>query len=208
MNQGSLAGPSAVLGASGLAIAVPEQSPFLRLPSEIRNMIYSMSLHWPDSQTLYSGYKEEITRYYMSKYAGMDVEFPVYSNRLRTPTILLLCRAITAECLGILKSRTLVIDRLPPWLPGTKRPMRISQFVGTATLQSLRFLQVHLDLGLGRLGSGWVWSEVVRELVDILLVRNAVEDLRVVMCFHESTADDRHLGAQERSYFHFMRSKV
>lgn len=186
MDQGNLTCQSVGSDdASGLAVNSPEQSPFLRLPPEIRNIIYDVSLHWPDSKTLYSGYNEQIKEYYVKKHAGVDAEFPVYSGRLSTPTILLLCKAITAECLGILKSRKLVIDRLPPWLPGAKRPMRISQFVGTATLQNLRFLEIHPAFGLGKLGSGWVWSGVVKELVEILLVRNAFERVRFVLCFHD-----------------------
>ncbi len=159
-------------------------------------MIYDISLQWPDSTALYQGYNKKIEEYYYQKITAgwgdsdsnnndepevLPPAFPAFDGRLSTPTILLLCRAVTAECLPMLRSRRLVVDRLPPWLPGQPAPMRVSQFLGRLTVQSLRHLEIRMSLGQGRLGSGWAWITVVDDLFGVLLERNRFETLRVMV---------------------------
>ena len=161
---------------------------FFFFPAEIRNMIYGLSLNWPDSLALYRGFNNQSDEYYRKKRSGEipDGEhdythFPVFSGKLITPTILLLCRRITTECLSILQSRSFVVDRLPPILPAAGRFMRLTQFVGRRTLQSLRRIDVRLSLCDGKLGSGWAWDRVVADLLAVLRERNCFIRLRVMI---------------------------
>lgn len=66
-------------------------------------MIYAYSLIYPSSRDLY---RAQLTTAYQPT--------PTWTPRLRAPTILLLSKRITAECLPLLHARTLTIDRLPP----------------------------------------------------------------------------------------------
>lgn len=183
---------------------------FLNLPGEIRNMVYDFAVHWPTSTQLYAPYNRRIDSHYAAKRnradtdtdadavtAGKDAEFPTYNGALQTPTILLLCRQVTYECLPILRSRRLVIDRLPPWLPGARRPMRVSEFIGRRTLQSARNIEIRAPLGQGVLGSGWVWNGIVAELLCILTEANSFDNLRMVMCiFNPGSASMRDVEAK------------
>lgn len=164
-------------------------------------MIYDLLLQWPDSHTLYKPYNDQIDQYYRRVAAGSSEPFPTFDRRasLKTPTILLLCKAITKECLPILQSRKFVVDRLPPWIPGQRLPMFISQFVGHRTLQSMRHIEIRLSLGQGRLGSGWVWLKMVGDLFKILLERNQFRHLRIVLRF--CRFHDIHLWRVEHKAF-------
>ncbi|KAJ9136444.1 hypothetical protein NKR23_g9846 [Pleurostoma richardsiae] len=157
---------------------------WLDLPSEIRNIIYEYSLDYPDSCTLYSGYNNAILAYHQRRLTpGTDSPepFPTFSGCLSTPTILLLNRRITSECLPILRCRTLVIDRLPPWVPGQPAPMLVSDFIGRRTLQAARRIDLRLSLGQGGGGSGHVWFRILDDLARILEERNAFVELRVLV---------------------------
>lgn len=154
---------------------------FLDLPPELRNLIYDFALHWPTSKELYAPYNRIIDAHYARQGSGIKEDFPKYHGHLRTPTILLLCRAITRECLPMLRERKLVIDRLPPWLPGALRPMLVSEFIGRRTFQNLRHIEIRLPLGQGHIGSGWVWVGVIDDILKILGERNQFKDLRVVV---------------------------
>ncbi|KAK0617830.1 hypothetical protein B0T17DRAFT_311717 [Bombardia bombarda] len=178
----------AVLGSSSSGnLPVSMKSPrwsFLHFPGELRNMIYEYSLHYPTSLELYSAYNHRIVEYYAQKSSDLTLQFPQYSGILKTPTILLLCRAITAECLSMLRAQQFVIDRFPPWVPGQIRPLRISQFIGRQTLQSLRDIEIRIPLGHGSYGSGWVWDDILKELLAIWRQRNAFKCLRVLTVIH------------------------
>ncbi|KAK4448148.1 hypothetical protein QBC34DRAFT_408307 [Podospora aff. communis PSN243] len=153
---------------------------FFNFPPEIRNMIYEYSLAWPTSYELYAPYNRQIDDYYANR-DDPDEEFPEYSGVLRTPTILLLCRRITAECHPVLQSKTFVIDRLPPWLPGAPRPMLLSWFIGRRTIQSLRHIELRIPAGQGRFGSGWVWAWIALDVLNILRERNSFDTLKVII---------------------------
>jgi hypothetical protein len=153
---------------------------FFNFPPEIRNMIYEYSLAWPTSYELYAPYNQQIDDYYANK-DDPNKKFPEYSGVLRTPTILLLCRRITAECHPVLQSKTFVIDRLPPWLPGAPRPMLFSWFIGRRTIQSLRHIELRIPAGQGRFGSGWVWAWIALDVLNILRERNSFDTLKVII---------------------------
>ncbi|KAK3687367.1 hypothetical protein B0T22DRAFT_126983 [Podospora appendiculata] len=166
---------------------------FMHFPGEIRNIIYDYALDYPSSLELYAPYKQRIDEFYARRNKGIIEDFPQFSGKLRAPTILLLCRAITAECLPILQSRRLVIDRLPPWLPGHVRPMPICRFIGIRTLQSVKNLEIRIPLGHGSLGSGWVWSDIAGGVFDILQESNSFEHLRVIITiFNRGLRDYRY----------------
>ncbi|KAL8408192.1 hypothetical protein RB594_006839 [Gaeumannomyces avenae] len=159
-------------------------------PGEIRNQIYEELLLPPSSYDMYAGY-----------YAGMkagrrgddDVAaaatgrgeqvHELGSIRLQTPGILLVCRAITGECTPILRARTLVVDRVPPWPPGSPAPLPVSRFIGHTTLRRLHTLELRVELGRGAMGSGWVWNPLVRDLLAVLCggAGNELRRLRVVV---------------------------
>ncbi len=166
---------------------------FFRFPAEIRNIIYDHALQYPTSSELYRSYSRQIDEYYARKgrhreatplNSNPDEEdeeepFPPYTRTLHTPTLLLLNKEITKECLPILRSRTFVVDRLPPWLPGSRRPMLVSQFIGRRTFQHLRRIEIRVPLGQGMHGSGWAWMEIVVDLLKTLREFNEFDRLHM-----------------------------
>lgn len=166
-----------------------EQFTFFSFPGELRNMIYDYSLCYPDSRQLFAPY-------YRRPSANKTTPTSKWKPRLRTPTILLLNKRITNECLPILKSTKLVINRLPPPVArdihthyfhnheGHPQPslfMRLSDFISPRTLQKIPQIDINVGLCEGPLGSGWAWAPVVYELLTILLQRNACSKLRLLI---------------------------
>lgn len=160
----------------GNAIEVRRFS-FFDFPPEIRNMIYDYSLHRPDSAGLYRSYYKQA--------AVLPRAQRWHRAHLRTPTILLLCRRITAESMPVLRSRWFVIDRLPPCMPpmpdGRGGFLRMSNFIGRRTLQRLEYIDLRVGLGEGPLGSGWIWNRVLDELLGFLSERNALVHFRLLI---------------------------
>ncbi|KAK3984066.1 hypothetical protein QBC44DRAFT_28116 [Cladorrhinum sp. PSN332] len=172
------------------------RSPFLSLPGEIRNEIYSYLAQYPTCQELYAGYNKRIDLYHARKRRNPDSssseeeeeeeKFPEYvrERELRTPTILLLCKAVTQECMPMLKAGTFVVDHLPPWRPGELRPMRLTEFISEGALQSLRRIEVYVQLGVGSYGGGWVWSQYFKDIVAVLCRRNSFDLFGVAFSMH------------------------
>lgn len=203
---------------------------FFTFPAEIRNMIYDYAARYPDCMDLYGVYYRKVASSIYSSSTttcsssstakpALKCSNPHHQHKhhqeqrfrnrpvFRTPTILLLCRRITAECLPVLHSRPLIIDRIPPFhidspplaphhhhhrRRSLRRPhqhpvdgggglMRLGSFLGRATLQHLRSLEVRIGLGEGPLGSGWVWRRVLAELLGVLSERNTLARLRVLV---------------------------
>ncbi|KAM7199916.1 hypothetical protein V8F20_005565 [Naviculisporaceae sp. PSN 640] len=210
MNAISTALPSGLPTKRPLGL-VPERTPFsfFHFPGEIRNYIYSYSLHWPTTQELYRAYYSQVDEHYRYEALHPDEPkrpLPTYKPKFRTPTILLLCRQITLECLGILQHRTLVIDGMPPWERGDPRPLPITNFIPKTTFQAIRRLEIKIPMGLGSFGSGWVWSGIACDLFDMLREKNSFEHLRVVFVIRYSpgngawrTSEQRHLELIDHS---------
>ncbi len=133
--------------------------------------------------------RPQLSAYYQRKAeAETETEPPCrFDGRLATPTVLLLCRAITRECLPFLKERVFVVDRIPPWPRGDMAPPKISRFLGRTTFQNLRYIDIRLSLGEGSLGSGWVWGPLVDDLLDILGEWNSFDCLRILFRYHDVT---------------------
>lgn len=157
---------------------------FLDFPPELRNIIYDLVLVYPTCSQLYSVYYSQIAAIKPGHYQTRRV----IHRKFHTPTILLLCRRITQECLPILRSRTLVIDRLPPfrstkmWTQedGGGTLSSLCYFVPRATLQNLQHLDLRVGVCEGSAGSAWLWRRLVDELCDILSERNRLVTLRFV----------------------------
>jgi len=140
---------------------------FLSLPPEIRNTIYAFAARYPTCEELYAGYQRQVDRHLLtksrrprrraagSKSDGSSPRYPRYKKKFRTPTILLLCRAITAECLPFFKSAKFVVDQLPPWGPGKSSPLKLTDFISRRTLQGLSEIEVYVPLGIETFGGGW-----------------------------------------------------
>lgn len=170
-------------------------------------MIYNYSLHYPDSRQLYAPY-------YRRPSTNKATSTSKWEPNLRAPTILLLNKRITNECLPILKSTKLVINRLPPPITsdihnpylednfGCPQPslfMRLSEFISPRTLQNIPEIDINVGLCEGPLGSGWAWKPVVYELLKILSQRNACSKLRLVirLC---NIHDQIHIWRSDRGY--------
>ncbi|ROW13235.1 hypothetical protein VPNG_04846 [Cytospora leucostoma] len=152
-----------------------KQGSFFVFPAEIRNIIYDHSLHWPDCVSLYRSFYRQIPAYPK----GDEPHQECHQRKFKTPTILLLCRRVTQECLPILKSRCFVIDRLPPFMPSGLTS--ITDFIGRRTLQSLHHIDIRIGLGEGPLGSGWIWTKLLDEILAILSERNSFVRLRLLV---------------------------
>ncbi|KUI60330.1 hypothetical protein VP1G_07552 [Cytospora mali] len=171
---------------------------FFDFPAEIRNMIYDHILHWPDCVDLYRSFYRQIPAYPTTHDKPHSSH---YQRSLKTPTILLLCRRITEESLPILRSRWLIIDRLPPFVPGGL--MSITDFIGRQTLQSLHHIDLRIGLGEGPLGSGWIWTRLLDEILAVLRECNSIVKFRLLirMCNKEMASR----WDQERRYDHDIR---
>lgn len=169
-----------------------KQGSFFVFPAEIRNMIYEHSLHWPDCVSLYRSFYRQIPAYPKGDEPHQDC----YQRNLKTPTILLLCRRVTQECLPILRSRCLVIDRLPPFVPSGLTKM--TDFIGRRTLQSLHHLDLRIGLGEGPLGSGWIWTRLLDQILGILREHNSLVRLRLLVRMCDKRMVTR--WDQERKY--------
>jgi hypothetical protein len=134
------------------------------------------------------------------------VKFPAWQGCLKAPTILLLCKQITRECLPILESRFLVIDRMPPWPKDALQPVPLAEFIGKGTLQSVKRLELRLTLGQGKQGSGWYWVKIMDEVLDILLEKNSYKELRIILCV--ASLRDWDKWREETCYLRRIRCKV
>ncbi len=181
--------PPARESGGSLAARWAEPCSWFHFPAEIRNMVYAAALRAPDCHALYRRYDRQLSAYYQRKAeAETETEPPCrFDGRLATPTVLLLCRAITRECLPFLKERVFVVDRIPPWPRGDMAPPKISRFLGRTTFQNLRYIDIRLSLGEGSLGSGWVWGPLVDDLLDILGEWNSFDCLRILFRYHDVT---------------------
>lgn len=176
---------------------------FFDFPPEIRNMIYRISLQRPACADLYRGYY----KHNAAKSRGERWARP----HLKTPTILLLCKRVTAESMPVLRARWLIIDRLPPCAPplpgGGGGFMLLADFIGRETLQRLEYIDLRVGLGEGALGSGWIWNRMLDELLAILTERNALVHFRLLIrrCNED---DNRSIWSTEYTEEWAIRKKI
>ena len=129
--------------------------------------------------------------------------------RFQTPTILLLCRKITAESLPMLRARPFIIDRLPPFVStpnAIRNPLVLSDFMGRQTLQSLRHIELRVPFGQGDQGSGWAWTPIINDLFEILEEKNSFNVLLVssIIFKHIEVLE----GGSEWRHFRNLNNKI
>lgn len=151
---------------------------FLSFPPEVRNMIYRGCADYPDCRRLFDAYYTQKTK--SEKTIGKEIHGQ-FTLQLHTPTILLLCKQITRESLGILRSRAFVLDRLPPWIMDYPNPLTITNFISKPTLQQLQHIEVRLSLGDSQYGSCRVWMKVLKDLLRTLSGQNSVVGMKVMI---------------------------
>ncbi|ORY65053.1 uncharacterized protein BCR38DRAFT_431734 [Pseudomassariella vexata] len=141
-------------------------------------MIYQYCVDYPTCRQLYDTYYVQRDKQDNGK--GKGKENAQVKPHLNTPTILLLCKRITREALGVLRSRYFILDRIPPWVMGNASPLPLIHFVSKTTLQNIKYFEFRVALGEGREGSGFIWIKVLRELLKVLSERNAVVEMKVM----------------------------
>lgn len=149
---------------------------FSRLPPEIRNMIYRLCLHFPDFGSLYSTYDPRSWGWHR----GVAPRIP-----LGTPTLLLLCKSITAECLGALRSQKLVIKEPPPCIQPCNRRTSIHNYISARTLQSLWYIEFRIIIKHETFHQGRPWADLVDEVASALREQTAAREVRFILDFHE-----------------------
>ncbi|KAI5868418.1 hypothetical protein GGS23DRAFT_545370 [Durotheca rogersii] len=153
-------------------------------PPEIRNAIYHYAVGYPTCRSLYDNYydqEEKATAKAESRprshaNVGRHAKVP-----LSTPTILLLCKQITREALGILHLQPFVIDRIPPWIMGNAAPLSLTDFISKPTLQNLRFVQVKISLGENTdFRSGKIWIKLLSDVLEAWSEHNCLVRLKIM----------------------------
>jgi hypothetical protein len=119
--------------------------PFLDLPLELRNAIYSYTLRWPDLSNIYHNGTLHEDQPYTYEPTGSQ------SPTLTTPRVLLLNHQITIEALAILYQKALVINSpcpLPTLLitAGSSSLVPITRFISATTLKHVRLVVLDVDL--------------------------------------------------------------
>ncbi|KAK8042584.1 hypothetical protein PG994_013067 [Apiospora phragmitis] len=167
---------------------------FMKLPLEIRNMIYQCCVFYPPVRELYHAYySQQQPRGTGKRSSGVQ---------RCTPTIYLLCKQITREALYMLRRRLLVIDRVPPWLMGHSNPLGICNFIHRDTLQTVRYLELRVAFGEGGYGSGDVWLNLVVDILSALAPRNSIIELKVLIKLHH--VEIRHVWTRELVYYELL----
>ncbi|KAH8808860.1 hypothetical protein F5884DRAFT_793605 [Xylogone sp. PMI_703] len=142
-------------------------SPFLALPREIRNMIYTHALTYPSFNRDYQSMR--------------NVPLPP----LTTPTILLLNHQITSEALASLHRAPLVIDAAPPSSMGNNlKWIEITDLISYRTLQAVPRVTLAMDLNFqparkDRFDNALSWANTVEILLDIWGFKHRLEELVV-----------------------------
>lgn len=164
---------------------------FMKLPLEVRNMIYDHCVFYPSSKELY--------HVHYSKRNSQVQRF--------TPTIYLLSKQITQEALLMLRSRVLVIDRVPPWPMGRSSPLEICNFISRDTLLRVRYLELRVAFGEGDSGHGDVWLKVLKDLMCALASRsNSIMEIKVLVKIHGLQVP--YVWSAELKHYEQMRGQV
>ncbi|KAH6659610.1 hypothetical protein BKA67DRAFT_20272 [Truncatella angustata] len=153
---------------------------FLGLAPELRNIIYHYCIDYPTCRELFhSYYTQEEQRKYDS-HDDIKGKRPLLFKRnntglkLQTPTVFLLCKRITREALSVLRTRTFVLDNIPPWLMGHSVPLPVTSFISVPTLESIRYMEIRIALGEGS-GSGRTWKRVIDQLLEVLTKHSLIK---------------------------------
>ncbi|KAK7754102.1 hypothetical protein SLS62_003948 [Diatrype stigma] len=146
---------------------------FLDFPPEVRNAIYQYAVEYPTCRALFDSY-------YKQKDRGVRRIFHGARVKLHTPTVLLLNKQVTREALTVLRTQPFVIDKIPPWIPGHRLPLPITDFITPQTLQNIGSFEFKVTFGEGSGGSGYIWRYILKPVLDAWSQRNSVTRLRVM----------------------------
>jgi hypothetical protein len=119
----------------------------LSLPADIRIIIYSYALTWPNLSDAFA-LTQKAQGIALKDYEHLSsplCTIPRTPVRTTTPTILLLNRQITAEALDVLYRTPLVIPKPPPYSYVASRYYDIFEFVPETLLQSAWRVELVLD---------------------------------------------------------------
>lgn len=150
---------------------------FLDFPLEIRTIVYQACVDYPTCRSMFDAYYTHKGEPKTSSKRPAAIKAAIH---LHTPTIFLLCKLISREALDVLRTRPLVIDKIPPWVFGHNLPLPLNYFISTRTLQKVRYIDLRVALGEGSHGSGHVWIEILADLLRALAPHNSVIQLRVM----------------------------
>lgn len=130
-------------------------SPFLRLARELRDMIYDYAADWNDINAAMSEFKNARLEAYTEDFLHFNVNvMKSYDDKLparTTPTILLLCRQITAEALDILRKKPLILNQAPLYYPRDAWcgdyfcSYGLKHFMTESTFQNIKTLVISLN---------------------------------------------------------------
>jgi len=162
----------------------------LSLPREIRDLIFSYCVFYPDLPVLLSKHLENARQSFRTHFGdeiseqGLEELLPWSSFTqpeplpMQTPAIFLVNRQISAEALEILHSKTLILN-LPIPVNNSRnvRAVFLTDFIGERTLQSIRRCELDLSFTSTTEASGWY--RMTNHLTDIWECRNSLVSLVV-----------------------------
>lgn len=163
---------------------------FLNLPREIRDLIFSYCVFYPDLSVLLSNHLERARRSFKTHFKDeiseqrLEELLPWTSFEqpeplpMQTLGIFLVNHQIRAEALEILHSKTLVLNvPIPITNSRNVRTVFVTDFIGERTLQSIR--HCFLDLSFTTMAKASGWHRMTNHLTDIWADRNSLLSLTV-----------------------------
>lgn len=168
----------------------PDSCRLLSLPRELRDLIFSYCVFYPDLSVLLSNHLERARQSFRTHLGpeiseqGLEELLPWSSFEqpeplpMQTLAIFLVNRQISSEALEILHSKTLVLNLpIPVNNARNSRAVFITDFIGERTLQSIRHCFLELSFTSTTEASGWY--RTTNHLTDIWAERHALLSLAV-----------------------------
>lgn len=151
-------------------------SPFLKLPGEIRNLIYDYLLEPPDLKRLFAIHLrkwQKMEDLWTQSHRPSVCFFSPRVDALVTPAILLLNRQISLEAVSFLRAKPLVISSPPPRSAQLGRDSWITEFISEPTLRKLHHVVLEMDLSLHS------WFDTIETLFEVWGPDNKLKSLHV-----------------------------
>jgi hypothetical protein len=168
----------------------PDAYPLLNLPRELRDLIFSYCVHYPDLSILMSNHLERARQSFRTHFGpeiseqGLEELLPWSSFEqpeplpMQTLGIFLVNRQISAEALEILHSKTLTLNvPIPVNNSRNVRAVFVTDFIGERTLQSIRRCLIDMSFTTTTEASGW--HRMTNHLTDIWADKNSLLSLVV-----------------------------
>lgn len=152
------------------------QSPFLRLPGEIRKRIYGYAFDWPDIMGRIETIKEAIPSIQDDEDADDNYNFLLYQPFI-TPTILLLNRQINTEAMAVILATPMTIPLSLPSRTSWSEIPDLTFFVPQTALDAVQIVKVVIDQeesGRWRVSRN-VWKQVLKHLAGMWYYKTNLE---------------------------------